>query len=131
MSKRQTLSLDYKIFHSEGRKVVKVRDTDTIMESEISELTKNLHSLAINCRSDVEDFFDTYDIDELENEEDLQNYISKIEGVKRDFRRVHAQIKSTDEANFDTQYPYYSNDLDKLNQHFKNASKKMIRKKGW
>ena len=82
MSKRQTLSLDYKIFHSEGRKVVKVRDTDTIMESEISELTKNLHSLAINCRSDVEDFFDTYDIDELENEEDLQNYISKIEGVK-------------------------------------------------
>ena len=128
MSKRQTLPLDYKIFHTEGRKVVKVTDTTSTMEENLETPAEfnRLKSVAIDCYSDVEDFFDTYSIDEIENDSDIQDYVSKLGDLKREFRRTHAHIRSIMETDeFDNNYPDYAKELDNLTKHFKIATKKL------
>ena len=88
---RGLLDIDYEIFNRTGEKVPKVRDRGAKMDQGISDLISEFKNLAINCRSDVEDFFDTYDVTELVEEGDLLDYVSKIGEVKREFRRVHAR----------------------------------------
>ena len=86
----------------------------------------DLATLVIDIRSDVDDLSDSYDINELSDEEELSNYQAKLETVKRNFRRIHAQIKSNEgEEAFQKKYPYYDEDLASLTEKFKSATKKL------
>ena len=87
--RRKILDIDYKPFHSRGERVPKVRTTISKM-TDVTELVTEFQNLAINCRSDVEDFFETYDIEMLVEEEELSIYLSKIEDIKHEFCGIHA-----------------------------------------
>ena len=58
---------------------------------------------AINMRSDVEDFFDSYDVENLGDVEEVHNYITELGDLKRDFDKL----------------------LNDLNDRFKHASQKL------
>ncbi len=49
---------------------------------------KNLLQRAIHVQSDLEDFFDTFDITTLVEEDDLTQYITELGELKRCFRSV-------------------------------------------
>ena len=51
-----------------------------------------LRVMSINIGSDIKDFFESYSIDLITDEYELDNYISKIENLKREHRRIHTQI---------------------------------------
>ena len=115
---RSQLDLDYKILHSTGRKVPKIREKQTNKMSE-------LQMKAIDIGSDVEDFFDSYVLDELNEEEELREYVEKLDTLKREFRRVHSQLKRSEGENFSTTYPEFDNYLKRLTEDFKTANKKL------
>ena len=110
---RSIPDIDYKILHERGDKVPKARtkpftvdDAPGIDIDNASQIMDDLPKLAIDIRSDVEDLFESYDIDELLDEEELSRYQSKLETVKRDFRRIHAQLKANGgEEVFQEKYP--------------------------
>ena len=83
---RNIPDLDYKVLNSTGVRVPKVRAKGDKMDE--------VARLAINSRSDVEDLFESYVIEELEDEDELSDYLTKIDVVKRDFRRIHSQLKA-------------------------------------
>ena len=123
---RDRLDIDYQVFNRTGVKVPKARSTVTDMDQGMTDLVSDFKNLAINSRSDVEDFFDTYDVNELEEEGDLVAYISKIGEVKREFRRIHAQIKVKEgDENFQKNHSYFDAELAKLSEYFKIATKKL------
>ena len=62
------LDLDYGVLHRTGRKVPKIRN------SRMAEF----HIQAINICSDIEDLFDSHDIDELVGEDELHVYVEKL-----------------------------------------------------
>ena len=82
---RKRFEYDYKEL-SRGRRVWKDRSKGT---GEMDELQKQI----IDCRSDVEEFYVDFVLNDLEDEEDLEQYVAKIVEIKREFRRVHAQLK--------------------------------------
>ena len=115
---------DFKVLNSTGVRVPKVRTKGDKMDE--------VARLAINSQSDVEDLFESYVIEELEDEDELSDYLTKIEVVKRDFRRIHSQLKAIEgDEDFQKKYPYYDKDLATLNTSFKEVSKKLadLRKK--
>ena len=124
---RNIPDIDYKELHERGAKVPKVRGrtiTEDIAPATIT--MDDLATLVIDIRSDVDDLSDSYDINELSDEEELSNYQTKLETVKRNFRRIHAQIKSNEgEEAFQKKYPYYDEDLASLTEKFKSATKKL------
>ena len=75
----------------------------------------NLQVQAINALSDVEDFLETFLIDELLSEGELKEYVSRLEVVKRDFRRVFSQLKVAEGEDFEKKYPSFNSTLDDLN----------------
>ena len=115
---RSKLDLDYRIFHRTGKRVLKDRETGQKMD--------DLQIQAINICSDVEDHFDSYDLQDIEDEGDLLTYVAKVEENKREFRRIHSQIKSNlGEEDFIDKYPYYDKLVNDLNNEFKASSKKL------
>ena len=100
---RNRLDLDYSILHRTGRRVPKVRDSKM----------DDLRIQAINISSDVDDLFDSYEISELAEMDDLEDYVRKIGDVKREYRRIHRQIKDLDGDGFPTRYPDF--DKQKVN----------------
>ena len=90
---RSQPDLDYQILHSTGRKVPKTREKQTNNMSE-------LQTMANNVGSDVEDFFDSYVLDELNEEEELREYVDKLDVLKREFKRIYSQLKRTEGENF-------------------------------
>ena len=44
----------------------------------------------IEICSDVEDFYASYSLEELTEEDEVQEYVLKLEGRKQDFCRVHS-----------------------------------------
>ena len=79
---------------------------------------------ALDIRSNVEDFLESYEIENLVLEEDLIDYISKIGDLKKDYRRVHTHLKSKDK-DFANNYPDYHDQLSFLNENFKTATEKL------
>ena len=116
---RNQPDIDYKIFGETGEKVFKDRGT------KISAKMDNLHGKAIDSRSDADDLMSSYTLDELCSEEDLQEFLTKAETIKQEFRRVHSQLQDADGDNFQARYPYYEDQLSKLSHLFKEASKKL------
>ena len=93
---------------------------------------KGIHAQAINIRSDVDDFFDSYDFETLGELEDVQDYITNLGDLKRAFRRIHSQITEIERAEFGTKYPDFDKLLDGLNYRFKIANQKLgDRKSFW
>ena len=114
----EIVDIDISVLHRTGRRVRNRGNMTSIMA--------DMQSKAIDCLSDVEDLFDFYKLDEIEDLIELKEYLSKIENVKRDFRRVHAHLKSTEgEGAFKTKYPYYEKYIADLNTTIKSASKKV------
>ena len=96
----EIVNIDISVLHRTGRRVRNRGYMTSIMAE--------MQSKVIDCTSDVEDLFDFYKLDEIDDLIELKEYLSKIENVKRDFRRVHAHLKSTEgEEVFKTKYPYY------------------------
>ena len=118
---RSILSLDYKELHSRGRRVFKKREKTKTGEVEMDSLTSD----AIKICSDVEDFFESYDLDEITEEEGLLGYVGEIKLLKQEYRRVHALLKNADAGGFATNCPYYDRDMQNLTDKFKEANKKM------
>ena len=116
---RSRLDLDYAELNSTGRRVPKVREK--VQHTKMD----NLDIQAINASSDFEDFLDSYDIDNLEDEEELSEYLNKIGEIKRTFRRVYAQIKITEGEGFDAKYPNYDNERQEISVVFQEANKKL------
>ena len=115
---RKLPDVDYKILGSTGDrvKVVRVKQNSNMDEYK----TK-----AIYISSDVDDLFDSYVLEEMNGEEELQNYVDRVDALKRDFRRVHTVLKRGDEENFADTYPDYDENLRKLTESFKTATKKL------
>ena len=113
---RNLPSLDYKELDRTGRRVYKARDNQPKME--------DLRTAAIKIESDVEDLFDSYDIKEITEEDDLQDYVGEVKVLKQEYRRIHAQLKSAAGDDFANLYPDYDKTMKKLNEEFKTATKK-------
>ena len=114
---RNQPDIDYKIAGASGRRVLKDRGTKPIMDT--------LHGKTVDSCSDVHDFLSSYTLDELSGEEELQDFVTKVEILKRDFRRVHSQIQDADKEGFPIKYPYYTERLNELTQLFKDANTKL------
>ena len=48
--------------------------------------SQELKTKVIHICSDVEDFYESYDVSDIDEEQDLQEYISRIGDLKRNFR---------------------------------------------
>ena len=116
---RSAQQLDYKILHTTGRKVYKNRGDQN--SSKMDELNIKV----VEICSDVDDFLASYTLKELTEEDEVQDYVLKLEGLKRDFRRVHSQVKTLEGNDFPTKYPYYDQRLTELTETFKAANKKL------
>ena len=80
---------------------------------------------ALNASSDFEDFLDSYNIEELVDEDELSEYVNRIGEIKRTFRRVYTLIKKTEGEGFGTKYPNYDNELRDISVKFQEANKKL------
>ena len=97
-SGRQKSEFDYAVYHRTGLKIRKDRSKE---RSPVMDITKQ----AINIYSDVEDFFDSFEIENLNELEDVEKYVDGIRSLKQEFRRIHSHLKKSDEDNFSTNYP--------------------------
>ncbi len=116
LTRSSRVDLDYAVLHKTGERVLK--DRQKMAE-------KGINVQAINIRSDVEDFFDSYDFENLDELEDVQEYIMNLGNLKREFRRVHAQVKETEGAEFGTKYSDFDKLLNDLNYCFTTANQKL------
>ena len=87
--------------------------------------SEELKTRVIHICSDVEDFYDSYDIELMDDEHDLQDYISRISDLKRHFRRIYSELKVAEGPNFANNFPNFEKDLNGLTDLFKAASKKL------
>ena len=87
--------------------------------------SQELKTKVIHICSDVEDFYDSYDLSVIDDEQDLQEYISRIGDLKRNFRRVYAELKTAEGTDFAKNFPNFEKDLKELNETFKIASEKL------
>ena len=102
-SNRKKPDLDYLILHRTGRRVTKSRDLKMANEE------LRLH--VINISSDIEDFYDSYQLEELIEVDELENYLSKLGDMKRNFRRIHSQLKLAEGENFSVNYSKFDTTL--------------------
>ena len=116
---RSVQHIDYQILHATGRRVTVDRGKQTELKMD------ELQTKAIEICSDVEDFFDSFTLDDLTEEDEVQEYVLKLEGVKRDFRRVHSQLQIREGNDFPTKYPDYEQRLKELSETFTAANKKL------
>ena len=117
-SGRQKSDFDYAVYHRTGLKIRKDRSKE---RSPVMDITKQ----AINIYSDVEDFFDSFEIENLNELEDVEKYVDGIRSLKQEFRRIHSHLKKSDEDNFSTTYPDYLKKLELLKTNMKVASDKL------
>ena len=117
---RSRLDLDYAVLNSTGRRVLKVRGVERDQKKNMADLDIQ----AVNVSSDFEDFLDSYDLDELVDDDELTEYVNRIGEIKRTFRRVYTQIKITEGDGFNAKYPNYDNELREISVAFQEASKK-------
>ena len=113
--RRQKLDLDYEILHRTGRRVPKVRGSKmTDFEVQI-----------ININSDIEDLYESYQLEDLASKGEIVKFVSKIGEIKQEYRRIYAHLKKTEGGNFDRKFPEYSVTQKELNNKFKAANDKL------
>ena len=112
------LDVDYKILGTKGLKLPPKPENRNMAN-------KDLERGAIHVKSDLEDFFDTFDITTLVEEDEIVPYIAELGDLKRNFRRVFSELKVAEGENFETKYPKYEQDMLYYNGKFKDASSKL------
>ena len=115
-SSRTRIDIDYAELHRTGRRVPKDRTIKMETDPKVQ---------AIHIKCDIEDLYESYQIENLTEEFEISNYISKIEDIKRHFRRIHAQLKISEGENFKRNFPNYESELSELNGNFKIANEKL------
>ena len=80
---------------------------------------------SIDICSDIEDFFESYKLKDINDEDEIIQYITKIEDIKREFWRVHAQLKNIEGNDFQNKYPEFEKQLSELNEFFQMSNKKL------
>ena len=83
-------------------------------------MTADQRNQALFVHDEVEDFFETYSLEEQTTEEDLSQFLANVGDLKKRFRKVHVLLKESDK-NFIKNYPQYDITLDRLKTEFKNA----------
>ena len=73
---RRVLDLDYKVLHSTGAQVKKNRGENTIME--------DLKTQSIKICSDIEDFRDSYNLEDITEDYELQQYVNELKSLKQE-----------------------------------------------
>ena len=114
-SSRRKVDIDYWEYNKSGKKVPKYRGSK--MDADLAKQDV--------IYSDVEDFFESYDLETMSSCDDLEKYVEKIGELKQEFRRVHYHLRLADLENFETTYPKYPGTLQKLSNHFKRANVKV------
>ena len=71
----------------------------------------DLQAEVVNITNDVEDLFDSYKVENLTEEDELNEFVIKIGDIKRDFRRIHAQLKIAEGEDFENKYSGYEEQL--------------------
>ena len=96
-------------YNSTGRRVEKDR---VIMD--------NLVAHALDLTTDVEDLL-TLDFPNIVRIKQLNSHIEDLNNAKRDFRRVHGQLKASLGDAFSERYPGYEGLLESLDTQLKGA----------
>ena len=82
---RKKVDFDYAVYDKTGKKPLKDRDHKMA--------TPDLRVQAIHITSDIEDLFDSYQIENLTEEDGLNDYITKLGEAMKSFRRIHTRLK--------------------------------------
>ena len=87
----------------------------------------DLENQAVDLESDIDDFFDSHQVENLSSIDDLEDYCKVLGGLKQRYRRIYAHLKRGEtEESFGEKYPSYSSVLEKLSNHFKVGNEKLI-----
>ena len=86
---------------------------------------KDLQTRALDISSDVADLFESYDLKNMEDIGELNEFVSLINETKREYRRVHTQLETVEGEAFATKYPEYDGNLKMLTDLFKEANQKL------
>ena len=87
--------------------------------------SQDLDRQAIHISSDLEDFFDSYNIENIDEVDELKQYIIELGDLKRNFRRICHELKFAEGDKFVTKYPDFDQNLNSLTEKFKVASEKL------
>ena len=89
------------MFHRKGEKIAKGNRNPKMA-------TEELRVMSINIGSDIEKIFESFSTESTTYDEyELNNYISKRGHLKREHRRIHAQIREMEGENFENLHPNY------------------------
>ena len=86
---------------------------------------KDLQTRALDISSDVADLFESYDLKNMEDIGELNEFVSLINETKKEYRRVHTQLETVEGEAFATKYPEYDGNLKMLTDLFKEANQKL------
>ena len=114
---RKKVDFDYAVYDKSGKKALKDRDHKMA--------TPDRRVQAIHITSDIEDLFDSYQIENLIEGDELNDYVTKLGEAKKSFRRIHARLKISEGDGFNENYPNYDNKLKDINKNFKLADGKL------
>ena len=84
-----------------------------------------LQMLEVNICSDIEDLFDSYQLDDIYDKDRINKFLAKIGDIKQEYCRIYTRLKRADGENFQKEYPDYEQHLGLLNNHFKSANEKL------
>ena len=79
----------------------------------------------LQVQADMEDLFESYQIDDLIELGELNEFLCKIGDIKREFRRIHTQLKITEGDNYGRVHLDYKKQIKELNNKFNTANKKL------
>ena len=123
MSSRKIVQIDYAELNRTGRKVIVERKRVDRKTPKMGD--KDLQTRALDISSDVADLFESYDLKNMEDIGELNEFVSLINETKREYRRVHTQLETVEGEAFATKYPEYDGNLKMLTDLFKEASQKL------
>ena len=123
MSSRNIVHLDYAELNKTGRRVIVERKR---VERKATKMGDNeLQTRALEISSDVADLFESYDLENMEDIGELNEFVSLINENKKEYRRVHTQLETVEGEAFATKYPEYDGNLKMLTDLFKEANQKL------
>ena len=96
--RKTKIDIDYKVFHKTGEKVLKSRDN--AMDA------KYVHLKAKKIKGDILEHFNLYEIDELENVDELTESLDIILNLSKEFRHLHVDLRENlGDDNYEVTYP--------------------------
>ena len=119
-SSRKKFDFDYKLYSDTGEKVEKVRTV-----SKMTTPVDKLKIMSSNIMSDIDDCFETYQLELIKEESDLASYVDELKTLKREHRRIHTQLKGLEGDNFQTVCPDYEKQKKQISDSFTVANEEL------